>query len=63
VVAETAGGDAAAAELVPLLRERDAVGGRATAYVCESYTCLRPVNTPEELAAQLEGGAGRAAEG
>jgi uncharacterized protein YyaL (SSP411 family) len=65
VVALAAGGDDddAAAELVPLLRERTAVGGRATAYVCENYTCLRPVNTPEELAAQLEGEAGRAAEG
>ena len=52
-----------AAGLVPLLRERDAIGGRATAYVCESYTCLQPVNTPEELAGQLEGGEGRAAQG
>jgi uncharacterized protein YyaL (SSP411 family) len=63
VVAETPGGDADAAELVPLLRERTAVGDRATAYVCENYTCLQPVNTPEELAAQLEGDAGRAAQG
>jgi uncharacterized protein YyaL (SSP411 family) len=63
VVAETPGGDADAAELVPLLRERTAVGGRATAYVCENYTCLQPVNTPEELAAQLKGDAGRAAQG
>jgi uncharacterized protein YyaL (SSP411 family) len=55
--------DKAAAELVPLLRERTALGGRATAYVCESYTCLQPVNTPEELAAQLEGDTARAAEG
>ena len=55
--------DEVAAARVPLLRERTAQGGRATAYVCESYTCLRPVNTPEELAAQLEGNAGRAAEG
>ncbi|HEX8560114.1 MAG TPA: thioredoxin domain-containing protein [Pyrinomonadaceae bacterium] len=64
VVAPSAGVDTeAAAELVPLLRERTAVGGRATAYVCENYACLRPVNTPEELAAQLDGEAGRAAEG
>ncbi len=52
-----------AVRLVPLLQERTAQGGRATAYVCESYACLQPVNTPEELAAQLEGGAGRAAQG
>ncbi|MBV8857024.1 MAG: thioredoxin domain-containing protein [Acidobacteria bacterium] len=52
-----------AARLVPLLRERAAQGGRATAYVCENYACLQPVNTPVELAARLEGNAGRAAEG
>jgi len=62
VVALTSGEDEAASELVPLLRERKAIEGRATAYVCESYACLRPVNTAEELAAQLEGEAGRAAE-
>jgi uncharacterized protein YyaL (SSP411 family) len=63
VVALTSGADEAAAELVPLLRERKAVNGRATAYVCESYACLQPVNTPEELAAQLDGDASLAAEG
>ncbi|MFN2415120.1 MAG: thioredoxin domain-containing protein [Pyrinomonadaceae bacterium] len=64
VVALAAGeDDGAAAELVPLLRERGTTGGRATAYVCENYTCLRPVNTAEELAAQLEGDAGRVAQG
>jgi uncharacterized protein YyaL (SSP411 family) len=54
VVALSTGRDGRAAELVPLLRERGAVGGRATAYVCENYTCLSPVNTPEELGAQLD---------
>jgi hypothetical protein len=54
VVARAAEGDARAAELVPLLRDRAAAGGRATAYVCEHYSCRQPVNTPEELAAQLE---------
>ena len=61
VVALAAGEDDGAAELVPLLRDRPAAGGRATAYVCESYACLRPVNTPAELAEQLADGAGRAA--
>ena len=46
-------GDVAAAELIPLLRERTAVGGRATAYVCERLACQRPVNDAAELAAQL----------
>jgi uncharacterized protein len=63
VVVALSGADGADASLVPLLRERAAPGGRATAYVCESYMCLRPVHTAEELAAQLEGTAGRAAEG
>ncbi|HEX8292193.1 MAG TPA: hypothetical protein VF570_10580, partial [Pyrinomonadaceae bacterium] len=63
VVVRSSVGDEDAARLVPLLQGRAAQGGRATAYVCESYTCLQPVNTPEELAAQLEGAAGRAAEG
>jgi hypothetical protein len=54
VVAQTDGSDAEASGVVPLLRERPALGGRATAYVCENYSCLRPVNTPDELAAQLD---------
>jgi uncharacterized protein len=57
VVVQASESDARAAEAVPLLRERAAVGGRATAYVCEHYACQRPVNTPEELAAQLRDGA------
>jgi uncharacterized protein YyaL (SSP411 family) len=54
VVAQTAEQDEEAASVVPLLRERPAPGGRATAYVCENYSCLQPVNTPAELAAQLD---------
>ena len=53
VVALAVEGDEAAPVLLPLLRDRKADGGRATAYVCENYTCLQPVNSPEELAAQL----------
>jgi uncharacterized protein len=58
VVAQAFEDDEHAAELVPLLRERKAVGGRATAYVCENYTCQQPVSAPEELAAQLADAAG-----
>jgi hypothetical protein len=36
-----------------LLRGRDQIDGRATAYVCERYACQLPVTTPEALAAQL----------
>jgi uncharacterized protein YyaL (SSP411 family) len=36
-----------------LMRERSAVDGEPTAYVCESFACQRPVTQPEELAAAL----------
>lgn len=53
VVAQSTTDEQGAAEIVPLLRERQMIEGRATAYVCEHYTCQRPVTTAEELAAQL----------
>ncbi len=40
-------------ELIPLLRGRTAIEGKATAYVCERFACQRPVTTPEDLAWQL----------
>jgi hypothetical protein len=54
VVAQSAEHDEDASGVVALLRDRPAHGGRATAYVCENYSCLQPVNTPVELAAQLD---------
>jgi hypothetical protein len=54
VVAQSKENDAESADVVPLLRDRPALGGRATAYVCENYSCLQPVTTPGELAAQLD---------
>ena len=54
IVAPANEADEAAARLVPLLRERPALGGQPTAYVCEHYTCRQPVTTPQELATQFD---------
>ncbi|HEY0404145.1 MAG TPA: thioredoxin domain-containing protein, partial [Pyrinomonadaceae bacterium] len=53
VLAQAEEQETRAAEIVPLLRERSMTRGLATAFVCERYTCQQPVNTAEELAAQL----------
>ena len=39
---------------IPLLEGRKAIDGKAAAYVCESFTCKRPVSTPEELSKLLK---------
>jgi uncharacterized protein YyaL (SSP411 family) len=43
-----------AAAITPLLARREAVGGRATAYVCEHFACRRPVTDPASFAAELQ---------
>ena len=47
------GGDGGAGERLPLLKNKKAIGGKATAYVCENYTCKLPVHTAEKLAGLL----------
>ncbi len=54
VVVQAREGDEETARLVPLLAGREAREGKATAYVCENYTCKQPVTSPGELAAQLD---------
>ena len=45
--------DTAAQGMTPLLAGRGQIAGRATAYVCQNFTCRLPVTTAEDLAAQL----------
>jgi uncharacterized protein len=46
---------AAQAEIVPLLADRVAIDGRATAYVCRRFVCQRPVTEPDALRQELSG--------
>ncbi len=39
--------------LVPLLRGKEAAGGRATAYLCENRVCRLPTSDPAEFERQL----------
>ena len=55
VVAIAAPNDAEAEEAIPLLRDRPQKDGKATAYVCERFTCKLPVTAPEDLRLQLDG--------
>lgn len=57
IVAQAVEGDARSADLVPILRDRTMINGRATAYVCEHYTCQSPTTSTAEFAGQLSNGA------
>ncbi len=54
IVAAAHPDDTAAAELVPLLRERPLRDGKATAYVCRSFVCNLPTTEPDEMLRQLD---------
>jgi uncharacterized protein YyaL (SSP411 family) len=53
VVAPNPGDDTQAIEALPLLQNRPLIDGKATAYVCQNYTCQQPVTDPEALRQQL----------
>jgi uncharacterized protein YyaL (SSP411 family) len=54
VVAGMVAGDTVAAAGMPLLAAREAVQGRATAYVCRNYACDLPATDRVTLARQLD---------
>lgn len=41
------------AEFIPLLQERKMIEGKTTVYVCENFTCQKPVTSVQELNEQL----------
>jgi uncharacterized protein len=53
VVAGRGPDDDEAGGLIPLLAQRPARDGKATAYVCVHYACQTPTTDPEELSRQL----------
>jgi uncharacterized protein YyaL (SSP411 family) len=42
-------GESESIQSIPLLADRAMKEGKATAYVCQNFACLAPVNTPEDL--------------
>jgi uncharacterized protein YyaL (SSP411 family) len=58
VLAGGSGGDARTEEMIPLLRDRETMAGKATAYVCRGYVCDTPVTDATSLGQQLERAAG-----
>ena len=53
VVATVSPTNTRAGDVVPLLRERPQIDGKATAYLCEHFACKNPTTDPRELASQL----------
>ena len=40
-------------EVSPLAEGKKALEGKATAYICQNYTCKEPITDPEELKSAL----------
>jgi uncharacterized protein len=53
VVAAVTAEELTGAVQLALFQNRKLLEGKATAYICEHYTCKEPVHTPQELATQL----------
>ena len=53
VLACAAADNLEAIQAIPLLADRPVKDNKATAYVCQNFACLAPVNTPEELEKSL----------
>jgi uncharacterized protein len=54
VVAGRAPEDETLTSMSPLMEGRGQINGLATAYLCQQYTCLRPVDSPADLALQID---------
>ena len=54
VVTGMVSGDGAGAAGIPLLQGREAVGGKATAYVCRNSACQTPTTDRESFSRQLD---------
>ncbi|MGC2235345.1 MAG: thioredoxin domain-containing protein [Pyrinomonadaceae bacterium] len=48
------GNPAKDSEFIPLLKDRESIGDKPTAFVCENFVCQKPVTTVEDLRRQLE---------
>jgi hypothetical protein len=46
-------GDAELASLSPLAKDRTALGGKPTVYICKNFTCERPINDLNDLKAAI----------
>ena len=55
LAADTGPGQAFLADRVEFIKTVKPLGGRATAYVCENYTCREPTNDPAAVARLLAG--------